>query len=184
MLLYDDLPHYLYTLLASPAFQQIAPLVIILVVPTLVLFINSHRHTVAANVLMVFDTLALILPWNWSENTSHGSGSSDRRKLKRKQHARSRDDQVARTSSQGTQRMCALGEPAMNGALDSSYDSSSEDGYYPGLVNISGTYCFMNSTVQVSHLLVAALLLALTLCRPWPLYRTCNRNWRRYMAPL
>lgn len=23
-----------------------------------------------------------------------------------------------------------------------------EDGYYPGLVNISGTYCFMNSTIQ------------------------------------
>ena len=24
-----------------------------------------------------------------------------------------------------------------------------DDGYYPGLVNISGTYCFMNSTLQV-----------------------------------
>jgi hypothetical protein len=24
-----------------------------------------------------------------------------------------------------------------------------DDGYYPGLVNISGTYCFMNSTIQV-----------------------------------
>ena len=39
----------------------------------------------------------------------------------------------------------------MNGVPDSSYESASEDGYYPGLVNISGTYCFMNSTVQVSH---------------------------------
>lgn len=25
----------------------------------------------------------------------------------------------------------------------------SDDGHYPGLVNISGTYCFMNSTLQV-----------------------------------
>lgn len=25
-----------------------------------------------------------------------------------------------------------------------------DDGYYPGLVNISGTYCFMDSTLQVS----------------------------------
>ena len=24
-----------------------------------------------------------------------------------------------------------------------------DDGYYPGLVNMSGTYCFMNSVVQV-----------------------------------
>lgn len=25
-----------------------------------------------------------------------------------------------------------------------------DDGYYPGLVNISGTYCFMNATLQVN----------------------------------
>ena len=24
-----------------------------------------------------------------------------------------------------------------------------DDGWYPGLVNLSGTYCFMNSVVQV-----------------------------------
>ena len=28
-------------------------------------------------------------------------------------------------------------------------DADENDGYYPGLVNISGTYCFMNSTLQV-----------------------------------
>ena len=27
--------------------------------------------------------------------------------------------------------------------------NGTDDGYYPGLVNISGTYCFMNSTLQV-----------------------------------
>jgi len=26
---------------------------------------------------------------------------------------------------------------------------AADDGYYPGLVNMSGTYCFMNSVVQV-----------------------------------
>lgn len=108
MPLHDDFRHYLYTVLASPAFQQIAPLVILLVVPTLVLVINSQRHTIVANVLMVFDALALILPWNWSDNASHGSASSERRKLKRKQHSRSRDDAVARTAGQGTRWLHSL----------------------------------------------------------------------------
>ena len=29
--------------------------------------------------------------------------------------------------------------------------SSTSSGYYPGLVNISGTYCFLNATLQVSQ---------------------------------
>lgn len=29
--------------------------------------------------------------------------------------------------------------------------SSTSSGHYPGLVNISGTYCFLNSTLQVSQ---------------------------------
>lgn len=32
--------------------------------------------------------------------------------------------------------------------FDSDEDEG-EDGYYPGIVNISGTYCFMDSTIQV-----------------------------------
>ncbi|CDO69582.1 hypothetical protein BN946_scf184759.g22 [Trametes cinnabarina] len=124
--------YYAYTVLSSPAFQQIAPLVFLVLVPTLVLFLNFYRRSIVATILMVFDSLALIFPWNWSDNSS--SGSSSRTKLRRK-HVRTRDDQVARSESQGN-------------APDSSYDDSSEDGYYPGLVNMSGTYCFMNSTLQ------------------------------------
>ncbi|KAM5534438.1 hypothetical protein V8D89_011905 [Ganoderma adspersum] len=131
MLSHDDFRYHLHSLLASPAFQQIAPLVFLLLIPTLVLVLNSQRHSIADAVSMVFESLAAVLPWNWNDTSSNGSGSSGGRKLKRKQHARSRDDQIARTSSQ-----------------DSSYDSPSDDGYYPGLVNISGTYCFMNSTLQ------------------------------------
>lgn len=102
MLSHDELRYQLYTILASPAFQQLAPLVILILIPTLVLFINSRRHSIAAAVFMVFDSLSLILPWNWSD-TSAASVSSERRKLRRKQQVRSRDDQLARTSSQGTQ---------------------------------------------------------------------------------
>lgn len=37
-------------------------------------------------------------------------------------------------------------------AIVSSQDDSEADGYYPGIVNISGTYCFMDSTLQVSEI--------------------------------
>ncbi|KAH9854972.1 hypothetical protein C2E23DRAFT_883512 [Lenzites betulinus] len=135
MLLHGDLDHIAYLVLSNPAFQQIAPLVILLIVPTLVLCLNSYRHSIAATLSMVFDSLALILPWNWIDHSSSSNGS-DRKKLKRK-HVRTRDEQAARPSGQ-----------------ESSYESSTEDGYYPGLVNISGTYCFMNSTLQAMASLV------------------------------
>lgn len=35
--------------------------------------------------------------------------------------------------------------------LTSDTEKTGDDGYYPGLVNISGTYCFMNSTLQVRN---------------------------------
>ncbi|KAI0638570.1 hypothetical protein C8Q77DRAFT_440795 [Trametes polyzona] len=129
MLLYDNFEHHAYLVLSNPLFQQIAPLVVLIFVPTFVLVLSSHRHSIAASVSMVFENLAFILPWNWLDSSS-SSASSDRKRLKRK-HARTRDEQLARTPGQ-----------------DASYDSSTDDGYYPGLVNISGTYCFMNSTLQ------------------------------------
>lgn len=45
-----------------------------------------------------------------------------------------------------------------NRVADTVYDSASDEGYYPGLVNISGTYCFMNSTLQVRRDLPTANL--------------------------
>ncbi|OJT09507.1 Ubiquitin carboxyl-terminal hydrolase 16 [Trametes pubescens] len=131
MLLHGDLEHYAYLVLSNPAFQQIAPIVVLIFVPTLFLFAHSYRHSIAFAGTMVFDSLASLLPWNWSDASSSLS-NSERKRLKRR-HVRNstRDDQVVRTSSQ-----------------DTASESSSEDGYYPGLVNISGTYCFMNSTLQ------------------------------------
>ncbi|KAI0832795.1 hypothetical protein BC628DRAFT_1529088 [Trametes gibbosa] len=135
MLLHGDLEHIAYLVLSNPAFQQIAPLVFLVFVPTLVLVLNTYRHSIAATFSMVFDSLALILPWNWSDNSS-SSNNADRKKLKRK-HVRTRDEQAARPSGQ-----------------EKSYEGLPEDGHYPGLVNISGTYCFMNSTLQAMASLV------------------------------
>lgn len=151
MLLHGDLEHYAYLVLSHPAFQQIAPIVILIFVPTLVLWAASYRHSFLFAIQMVFDSLASLLPWNWSDASSSLS-NSERKRLKRR-HVRNstRDDQVARTSSQGTRSRVDPVLPRAGPQLspDTTYESSSEDGYYPGLVNISGTYCFMNSTLQV-----------------------------------
>ncbi|TBU63315.1 hypothetical protein BD310DRAFT_627206 [Dichomitus squalens] len=100
MLPHDDLRYQLHSLLASPAFQQIAPIVFLLLVPTLVIVLNSRRHSIAATVFMVFESLAAVLPWNWNDASPNGTGSSAGRKLRRKAHGRTRDDHVGRASGQ------------------------------------------------------------------------------------
>ncbi|KAI0677187.1 hypothetical protein C8Q78DRAFT_1001569 [Trametes maxima] len=153
MLPHHDIRYYCYHIVSSPAFQQTAPLVFLILVPTLVLVANTYRHLIAATLSMVLESLSLILPWNWLDGSS--SGGSDRRKLKRR-NIRARDEQVARTSSQGMSHSRSLSRSPVERTRhpDSTNDTSSGDGYYPGLVNISGTYCFMNSTLQAMASLV------------------------------
>ncbi|OBZ70483.1 Ubiquitin carboxyl-terminal hydrolase 1 [Grifola frondosa] len=129
----DDLRYFIYRILYSPAFQQVAPLAVIFLIPALVLLIQSRRRTLSATLFMVLEYLTLALPWNWSDTRSTSSSSSERRKS-RKKHIRTRADQLARSG-------------ATHEAADDGVD---DEGYYPGLVNISGTYCFMNSTLQAT----------------------------------
>ncbi len=43
-----------------------------------------------------------------------------------------------------------LGRVGLGSSKDVYYD---DEGYYPGIVNISGTYCFMDSTLQARPIL-------------------------------
>ncbi|KAF9463073.1 hypothetical protein BDZ94DRAFT_1236467 [Collybia nuda] len=87
---------------------------------------------------MGLENLGISLPWNWSTTSSSfstspvrtSSGSPEKRKGK-KAGVRTRAEQLA-----------------LNTAAKQDSEKGSDDGYYPGLVNISGTYCFMNSTIQ------------------------------------
>lgn len=50
--------------------------------------------------------------------------------------------------------LCLITAGSSKGELDDQKNDSDpeedeDDGYYPGIVNISGTYCFMDSTLQV-----------------------------------
>ncbi|KAG6919764.1 hypothetical protein DXG01_001603 [Tephrocybe rancida] len=131
MLLSDELRHWCIEIASSHAFQQTAPLVIAILVPTIVFLVstNSAVGSLLNHIRMGLDSY---LPWNWAAG---GTGSKDSmrspdRKKPRKA-ARTRTEQIA-----------------MNGISSQASEGGSDDGYYPGLVNISGTYCFMNSTLQ------------------------------------
>ncbi|KAL4076239.1 hypothetical protein J3A83DRAFT_4089982 [Scleroderma citrinum] len=76
---------------------------------------------------MVLETFGFSFPWSWGNGQS---SPHDSRKL-RKKHIRSRADHLE-----------------LNGYARPEGRSGPPEGYYPGLVNISGTYCFMNSTLQ------------------------------------
>ncbi|KAG7097515.1 hypothetical protein E1B28_004858 [Marasmius oreades] len=113
-------------IITSTLFQQLFPFVVLFVFPFIAFFLIQTGPRIryfASPVIMVLENL---MPWNWGRSGSPGSGrASHHKKRSRKK--------VARTGS-----AVELGRQS----------EGSYDGYYPGLVNISGTYCFMNSTVQ------------------------------------
>ncbi|TFY52843.1 hypothetical protein EVJ58_g9784 [Rhodofomes roseus] len=127
----EDLRYLLLQLVSSPLFQQLFPFVVILIVPLLVVAANSRKGSLTSTIFMVFDALAGALPWHWFDSHSASSSAHEKRKSKKK-HIRTRAELVKQEQHQ----------------LDSLPKASHDGGYYPGLVNISGTYCFMDSTLQ------------------------------------
>ncbi|KAI0692553.1 hypothetical protein BC835DRAFT_1406996 [Cytidiella melzeri] len=80
---------------------------------------------------MVLEVLSSALPWNWSSSHLSTKSSSDRQRSKpNKKLVRTRAQQLQASDDAGSSK------------------DDVEEGYYPGIVNISGTYCFMDSTLQ------------------------------------
>ena len=157
----------------------LVPLLFLLLSTTPTRFVGHLYHrwatsTTTSAATMVLESLGLGLPWNWSfgahNPTGAASGGSDRHERKRakKKHVRTRSEQQqqgvldAAGAVVGNGHAKPDGRPYLYddgvecslthaGAAGDSNSSGSDvdDGYYPGLVNISGTYCFMNSTIQV-----------------------------------
>ncbi|GJE87390.1 cysteine proteinase [Phanerochaete sordida] len=137
----------LTSLLANELFQQLAPLLFVLAVPLFVLLTNKHRRTLLypirlllRYVAMVLQTLSGALPWNWY------AGSREKKAPEKKKLVRTRAEQlgdVNGSSGQGSSK-----DTLDDQKHDIELEDTSEDGYYPGIVNISGTYCFMDSTLQ------------------------------------
>ncbi|KAJ3965474.1 hypothetical protein EV361DRAFT_650116 [Lentinula raphanica] len=125
------IPHefgdFVLQIITSNSFQQIFPLIVIFLVPfSVLLFARSSPRPLTRlsplfySSLMVLESLGIALPWNW------GSSSSNNHTTKKK--GKKRAVKSEKFELEPGQDACAV--------------------CYPGLVNISGTYCFMNSTVQ------------------------------------
>ncbi|KAG6876156.1 hypothetical protein C0992_000646 [Termitomyces sp. T32_za158] len=130
MRLSDELRDWCIEFASTDAFQQTAPLIVLVLIPTIVYLVATNLGSLFSDLRMGLDSY---LPWNWAAGGSVSSKESTRSTVKKKSHkaVRSRTEHIA-----------------MDGISSHSSETGSDYGYYPGLVNISGTYCFMNSTLQ------------------------------------
>ncbi|PFH50170.1 hypothetical protein AMATHDRAFT_61662 [Amanita thiersii Skay4041] len=142
----DDLQASLIHLLSSSLSQQLAPFFVLFLTPLLVFFLASkaERSNFFYQFAMGLESLGMLAPWNWlSSTSSSGSakGSSSGHHHHHHHHKRSPKKRI-RTRMEQQQALA-------NGSAKHDTEKVHEDeGHYPGLVNISGTYCFMNSTLQ------------------------------------
>ncbi|KAF8621911.1 hypothetical protein AX15_007406 [Amanita polypyramis BW_CC] len=129
----------LVDLLSDPLVQQIAPLIVLLLTPAFVLLfaLRTEQQALVDRFVMGLEALSALAPWNWLSSTGSGSNKGGHHSHQHHRHGtrkllRTRADQQAARAN--------------GSARPDKYDEF--EGYYPGLVNISGTYCFMNSTLQ------------------------------------
>lgn len=158
MLLQDEFRTWSLSLLKDPLFLQITPLAILVLFPLLVLLsvralsnLGSSSSLSAWWLTMVFESFNFSFPWSWSSNRPSSAPSHETKKLKKKL-VRTRGEEIE-LNGHAIPRMSL---PPYDIPITYRYsliDHKNEihDGYYPGLVNISGTYCFMNSTLQVKY---------------------------------
>ncbi|KAL6307147.1 hypothetical protein BKA93DRAFT_838915 [Sparassis latifolia] len=99
---------------------------------------------------MVLEALAYALPWNWFD--SHSTPAHAEKRKSRKKAVRTRADELAsrKAENHGASHPRSLPSPYLLNfrVAELSEHLAADGGYYPGLVNISGTYCFMDSTLQ------------------------------------
>ncbi|KAG8757830.1 hypothetical protein FRC14_001362 [Serendipita sp. 396] len=107
-------------ILFSPL-QAVLILFIVFIVPIALLLPIGEVGTLPA---MLLESLGLGFLWNRSIDDE--DANYDKRRTKRKKIIRSRAEQISLNSEVSTR----------------------STKYYPGLVNISGTYCFLNATLQ------------------------------------
>lgn len=137
--------------------QQIAPLVVLFVVPALALLSRAHWQSASWLLEMLFESLGFSLPWNWisSGSSSNGgdsapgsAGSSPGRRKSKKAR-----EKVANGSAANGKSVIELlyWTYSFVFCVDSSEGEEIDcsNRYYPGLVNVSGIYCFLNSVLQV-----------------------------------
>lgn len=129
-------------------FLEFAPLIVLFLFPLAALVFAPAIHRISSRALtaaMLLESLTFSFPWNWGNGQSN-TGSGHVVKKLRKKHA-------LPDESNGNARPGMFHHEISNVVMD---DTTPEirtlpsEGWYPGLVNASGTNCFMNSTLQAS----------------------------------
>ncbi|KAG6868009.1 hypothetical protein C0993_008442 [Termitomyces sp. T159_Od127] len=131
MRLSDELRDWCIEFASTDAFQQTAPLIVLVLIPTIVFLVATNLGSLFSDLRMSLDSY---LPWNWGAGGSVSSKESTRNTERKKSHK----------ATSCLHRVCVK----LSVFAATASEAASDDGYYPGLVNISGTYCFMNSTLQ------------------------------------
>lgn len=147
----EELRFYLIALGSNTALQQTLPILVIVLVPLLALSARPCFAFLFRSTLMVLESLSLVLPWNWFNGGSSGSSSSSGSSKKlRKKLVRSRTEQQQALNGDASE-FCFQISYYLSNDLRTPVRKNGGDqdgGHYPGIVNISGTYCFMDSTLQ------------------------------------
>jgi ubiquitin carboxyl-terminal hydrolase 1 len=106
MLLSDDLRAWCIELLSSSAFQQIAPLLVILLVPSLFILVatKAELRSLVYSITMGLESVGFSLPWRWPLSNETSSSvlvkhSSSHAEKKSKKRARTRAEQVMNGSA-------------------------------------------------------------------------------------
>ncbi|KAJ7455772.1 hypothetical protein FB451DRAFT_1099175 [Mycena latifolia] len=131
---------------SAAVLAQILPLVALILFPALALKLLAFARPRVHNFTMA---LGALFPWNWGSPHGHES-------VKEREHAKKRR---VRTRAEQLQEKNGLNK---NEKTEIPLDLDA-DVIFPGLVNMSGTHCFMNSTLQALASLSAlpAYLLAI-----------------------
>jgi ubiquitin carboxyl-terminal hydrolase 1 len=104
MHLSDEFRVWCIQILSNNLFQQLAPIAVLLLVPTLFILVatRAELRSLCYSIAMGLDSFGITLPWNWSASASSfsaspgriSSGSPEKRKGK-KGGVRTRAEQIA-----------------------------------------------------------------------------------------
>jgi len=102
MLLSDDLRAWSIDILSSSTFQQVAPLLVILLVPSLFILVatKAELSSLVYTITMGLESFGFSLPWSWSSpNVVSSSGLVKHASSKSKKRTRARTEQVTMNGS-------------------------------------------------------------------------------------
>jgi len=149
MILPDEVRSWIIDIVSSNAFQQTAPLVVLILIPSLAFFATRRLGALFTAIMSL--GLRTWLPWPFSSSTPTAQSKHAKERKKVKKHVRTRAEQQQQANGTANpEGVCVLRHSHL-GLTEALAELADDEGYYAGLVNISGTYCFMNSTLQVSY---------------------------------